>query len=137
MSKGCDYEISSNPTLTDYNKIDPSTGKNISTIFSQSYFFLNKSYVFNPKTSPNNLIVLIKDYIVSGFNPEIVSNYTPFIGEYPSNDKTSGTPKVIEFEEFPEAPEEERLENPVLDLLPYDVQDENLSPRISGKSPEL
>lgn len=134
MSKGCDYEISNNPSLTDFNKIDPLTGVNTSTIFSQSYFFLNKSYVFNPKTSPNNLIILIKDYIASGFNPEIVSKYTPFIGEYPSNDKTSGkVSELKDFETFPET-SEAPLEPLVSDFA---VQDENIPPNKNEKSFEL
>jgi serine/threonine protein kinase len=152
MSKGCDYEISNNPSLTDFNKIDPITGVNNSTIFSQSYFFLNKNYIFNPKTTPSNLITLIKDYITSGFNPEIVNKYVPLIGEFPINDKTSSKVSELKnFETFPEVPEisevpessdvPERASNepsgPLTTSSSNDVQDENIAPNVINKSFEL
>jgi len=111
VSKGCEYEISNNPLYTDFGKIDPISGKNTLTIFSQSYYFFNKSYVFNPKTSPGNLMILIREYLSNGFNIDNLSKYTPYFGEFLSNDNTSNYPKVTKLQE-----------------LNYDVVDENLPP---------
>jgi serine/threonine protein kinase/alpha-tubulin suppressor-like RCC1 family protein len=148
--KGCDYEISLDPSLSDFNKVipDPSepSGFKSFSIFQQSYKFLNKSYIFNPKTSPNNLIKLIEIYLTNNFNIESVKELTPSelkidgklrslkeSGSLVKLDlRTQESPeqKVLRTQESPEqkvlrtqeSPEQKESDKEVMGPLDYDVQ---------------
>jgi hypothetical protein len=74
--EGCDFEFSKSIVLTDFSRYSPATGS-ISSLFHQSYEFLNKSYVFNSKTTPRILGMLINIFINNNFNISyLLDNYT-------------------------------------------------------------